>query len=288
MKVHLIGVTAALAVAVATVAGAAPAEQPTTAVQNTKAGQPAQQELAALTGMVESSSHNPKVTVTSTFAGPSGLTGMVIHQPGAPDSVAWVTADRKVVIPGSIYDAFGNDLTRAAMYTAGVFETPERAIRDAAAPAARPIMDGNAGPTVTFFMDANCIYCHMFYDEIQPYVRAGKFKVRYIMVGVIKPTSAPRAGAILAAAEPLKAIAKDEAAFDVKDEEGGYPASTAKNTVELAAVTANNELMRRVGSSGTPTLLFCSAGKVQMQQGMPQNVGAWASTLGTAGAAECH
>ncbi|TAN06776.1 MAG: thiol:disulfide interchange protein DsbG [Rhodanobacteraceae bacterium] len=288
MKARLTGFAATLAIAAITFTGVAAAGQPTSATRGAQAVQPSQQELAALTGMVESSSHNPKVSVTSIFAGPSGLTGMVIHQPGAADSVAWVTADHKVVIPGAIYDAFGNDLTRNAMYTAGVYETPERALHDASAPAARPIMDGTAGPVVTFFLDANCIYCHMFYDEIQPYVRTGKFRVRYVMVGVIKPTSAPRASAILAAADPLKAIAKDEAAFDVKDEEGGYPVAAAKNAAETATVTANNELMRRVGSNGTPTLLFCSTGKVQMQQGMPHDISAWASTLSTEGAAECR
>lgn len=288
MKARPTGFAAALAIATITFAGIAAAGEPAATPRGAQAAQPSQQELAALTGMVESSSHNPKVSVTSTFAGPSGLTGMVIHQPGAPDSIAWVTADRKVVIPGAIYDAFGNDLTRNAMYTAGVYETPERAIHDAALPATHPVMDGTAGPVVTFFLDANCIYCHMFYDEIQPYVRTGKFRVRYVMVGVIKPTSAPRASAILASADPLKAIAKDESAFDIKDEEGGFPVSTAKTSAEAAVVTANNELMRRVGSNGTPTLLYCSAGKVHMQQGMPHDISAWAATIDTKGATECQ
>lgn len=250
--------------------------------------QPSGRDLSALTAIVKSSSRNPGVSVSSTFPGPSGLTGMVIHQPGQPDSIAWITSDRKSIIPGAVYDAAGDDLTREAMFTAGIFESPEKVLTAAAANTARPVGDGKSGPVVTFFLDPNCIYCHVLYGDIQPYVRAGKIRARYVLVGVVKPTSNARASAILAAANPLQAIADNEAGFDVKNEEGGYPIAGGDSAAAKAVVAANNELMRRAGSSGTPTLLFCSGGHPRMQQGVPGDVTAWIAKLGTAGSAACR
>lgn len=255
---------------------------------NAKPGQASGPDLAALTAIVKSSSRDPSVNVASTFPGPSGLTGMVIRQPGQPDSIAWITPDRKSVIPGAVYDAAGNDLTRDAMYTTGIFESPGKVLTSAAANTTRPVDDGKSGPVVTFFLDPNCIYCHVLYGDIQPYVRAGKIRVRYVLVGVVKPTSNARASAILAAANPLQAIADNEAGFDVKNEEGGYPIAGGDSAAAKTAVAANNELMRRAGSNGTPTLLFCSGGHPRMQQGVPGDVTAWIAKLGTAGSAACR
>jgi thiol:disulfide interchange protein DsbG len=66
------------------------------------------------------------------------------------------------------------------------------------------IADGrdDAPRRVYVFMDANCGYCTKLWAASRPWVDAGKVQLRYLMVGVISPTSAGKAAAILADRNP--------------------------------------------------------------------------------------
>lgn len=259
-------------------------------VPTTHQGTAASTHLDQLTRIVRTSSHNDALHVLSTFSGPAGLTGLVITNGAGGKQIAWLTVDRSVLIPGPIYNTTGADLTRAAMYAQGVYEQPARAIEQAALPASRAIMVGRRGPRLTFFFDPNCIYCHALYGELQAPIAAGKLRVRYVLVGVVKPTSAARAAAILAAPDPAGALVQNERDFDVAHEEGGFAIPTTKDGAAAVAVQANSALMARVGSNGTPTLLYCDAstGHVVMKQGVPASVSALIQALGTTGSPACH
>ena len=81
---------------------------------------------------------------------------------------------------------------------------------------AKWVLDGKAdAPRVVYtFSDANCPYCHKFWDAARPWVDADKVQLRHIMVGVIREDSPGKAAAILQAANPSAALLENEHAFD--------------------------------------------------------------------------
>lgn len=130
----------------------------------------------------------------------------------------------------------------------------------ASAPAAHAIVVGTRGPILTAFFDPNCMYCHALYVSLQPAVRAGRLRIRFVLVGIVRPDSTARAASILAAADPGQALAENETRFDRRREEGGFPiAPRAQIARFLGVVTNNSATMDMAGGIGTPTLVYCSA-----------------------------
>lgn len=274
----------ALALAVATGAsgGAACAAE--------AAASPPTVSLAAAQQLVSSASHGA-ATVERVFAGPDGMTGAVIAAGnGGATQVVWLTPHAQALVTsGGFYDAHGKDLTYRAMVAQGLMLSPAAALAAAAAPAARPILVGSKGPILTELFDPNCIYCHHLYRALAPEIAAGHLRVRYVLVGVVKPSSLPRAAAILAAKDPAAALAQDEAHFDVNNEEGGYPPDKVMDAAAKAVVDANNALFDKMGANGTPALLYCTSAshEVQMVEGMPKDAPGFIAQLASAPAREC-
>ena len=120
---------------------------------------------------------------------------------------------------------------------------------------------GNRGPELTAFMDPNCIWCHRFYEKAMPLVRAGKLHLRVALVGYLKPTSAAKAAAILAAKNPAQALAFDESHFNVITEEGGIRPDYQAPLAIRRAVSDNTQLLAETGEEATPTLLYYTKAK---------------------------
>ena len=77
------------------------------------------------------------------------------------------------------------------------------------------IADGAAGeaPRVIYmFSDPNCPFCNMFWKQARPWVEAGDVQLRHVMVGMLRPDSAGKAAALLAAKDPEAALNEHEAA----------------------------------------------------------------------------
>lgn len=260
------------------------------AVLAAEAANPPAVSLAAAQQLVASASHGT-ATVQRVFAGPDGMTGAVIAaDKGGAAQIVWLTPHAQALVTSSgFYDAHGKDLTYQAMLAQGLMMSPAAAVSAAAAPAARPILVGSKGPILTELFDPNCIYCHHLYQALAPEVAAGRLRVRYVLVGVVKLSSLPRAVAILAAKDPAKALAQDEARFDVKDEEGGYPPDKSMDAAAKAVVDANNALFDKMGANGTPALLYCGAGNkgVQMVEGMSKDTAGFIAQLASGPAREC-
>ena len=139
---------------------------------------------------------------------------------------------------------------------------------------------GTKGPVVTAFMDPNCIFCNRFYNDVMPLVKKGELRVRFVMVGFLKPTSIPRSVAILAAKNPAQALDRDEKNFDAKNEEGGEAPATGSHPKEEAEVRANGELLAKSGPVSTPTLVFCKEGNgPEIFKGQPQDIKAFVAGL---------
>lgn len=227
--------------------------------------------LAQANSVIASASHG-QAHVLKVFRGPDGLIGTVIEGSSKTPGIAWLTPHGNAVVSGStLIGPGGNDLTRAAMFSQGLFLRPAAILEQAAAPAARGILVGTGGPRITVFFDPNCVYCHQLYLALNPQMAAGKLRVRFVVVGTLKESSIPRAASLLAAKDPAQALNLDETDFDVKSEEGGYPIAADLDPVLKLAVEANNTLFSHTGLEGTPAIFYCAKGSkdVQMVIGVP-------------------
>jgi thiol:disulfide interchange protein DsbG len=104
------------------------------------------------------------------------------------------------------------------------------------------IAEGKQGPVVYLFLDPNCPYCHKLYDQLQGKVAKGKLRLRVVVVGFLSPSSRDKAAAILAAADPRAALAKNESGFAIRDgrPEGGIaPADSALVAKEAGILHRN-------------------------------------------------
>jgi thiol:disulfide interchange protein DsbG len=225
------------------------------------------------------------------FPGPHGLTGVVVQVQGEPaDSIVWMTPDGAAIVAGTLFDGRGNDLNQLALLQLGLRYGASQSLQLASAPAAQGVVVGTHGPTLTIFMDPNCSYCHELYQQLMPEVLKGTLKIRFVMVGVIRPDSPERAAAILATGSIPSALQQDQEQFDSGAEEGGFPINPSKiPAAATATITANNALMAKTGIDGTPAMLYCSKAKsaVQLLVGMPATMESFLADLSAGPAHEC-
>ncbi len=204
--------------------------------------------------------------VMGEFDAPGGLRGFAGVVGGQQPAAAYVTPDGKHVLVGSLFDAEGNDVARETLEreVAGPMSTQIWSKLESSA----WVADGKAdAPRVVYtFSDANCPYCHRFWEAARPWVEAGKVQLRHIMVGVIRDDSPGKAAAILSASDPAAALLQNENAFG----KGGIKPVAVSADVSRK-LEANQMLMVEMGFQGTPGILFKDAdGHVQRRAGMPQ------------------
>ncbi|MGI4902835.1 MAG: thiol:disulfide interchange protein DsbG, partial [Janthinobacterium lividum] len=198
------------------------------------------------------------------FKAGSGLTGWILQRQGH-DMIVYTTADGKRLLAGSLLDESGKDVTPG--YTEqylfpGLFKKLE---------ASRFVAEGPAAPksVVYAFMDPNCVYCHLSWKALQPYIKAG-LQVRWVPVAFLKPTSVQRAAAILEAKSPVAALQQNERSFVEQTEDGGLAPVEKPKDDTVQALSANRDLMQSFGSNGTPTLVWKDKnGVVHSKSGMP-------------------
>ncbi|WP_297926893.1 thiol:disulfide interchange protein DsbG [Metallibacterium sp.] len=258
--------------------------------QAAPAAAPAPLSLAKVQALISSASHG-RAVAQSVFAGPGGLTGAVVSYkdaPNAPPSVIWVNDDASALLVGKLIGPKGEDLDKQAAQKVGLLLAPDKALAAAALPATNAIMVGSKGPVLTVFIDPNCIFCHMLYQQLEPLVAKGALRARYVLVAVVKRSSFAKAAAILSAKNPAAALQQDQAAFDPKTEEGGIKPDSAPSKAVTDRIGANNALMSKAGGDGTPMLLFCSKdGSVQQLEGMPRDVDTLLAELASGPAPAC-
>ncbi len=204
--------------------------------------------------------------VTGSFDAPNGLKGYAAQFQNRGVAL-YLTPDGKHVLVGSLFDEQGQDLSEAPL---------EKLVY---APIAKQvwakldktawIADGKAdAPRVVYlFSDPNCPYCNMFWQQARPWVDSGKVQLRHIMVGIIRADSPAKSAALLASADPQKALQAHESAGK---------ASTLKPLAKIPAqvqakLDANLALMEELGLSATPAIFYLDdKGQLQTQQGAPR------------------
>lgn len=228
--------------------------------------------------------------IVGTFPAPGGLTAWAAYAGQRPVSL-FVTPDGKHVIAGTLLDAEGKEVAEAALdkavrgeMTAGAWQQLE---------ASHWIEDGRKGaPRVVYvFTDPNCPFCNKFWADARPWVDSGKVVLRHVMVGILTPTSAGKAAALLADKDPaaaLLAYERGHAAGNVKSLASGRPRPLADDGLKPLAnipaeiggkLAANERLMASLGLQATPAMVWRdAAGTVQMRTGAPPS--ALATVLG--------
>ena len=204
--------------------------------------------------------------VLGTFKAPSGLTGYAGIAGGNPVSI-YLTGDGSHALIGTLVDAQGNDAGADAMRDLVVKPMSERIWNKLEN--ATWVQDGKTGtPRVIYtFTDANCPYCHSFWEAARPWVDSGKVQLRHVMVGVIRQDSANKAAAILKAPSPGNALADNER----NQSSGGIKPMAAIPADVRTQLDSNERLMLELGFQGTPGILFHDEqGNVQRRSGMPQ------------------
>lgn len=125
-------------------------------------------------------------------------------------------------------------------------------------------------PLLYAFVDPDCIFCYHFFKATRAPVKAGKLRVKWVMLGFLKSSSAGRAVAILTAKDPLAALHENYTKFDAGHEEGAVPPDKHPTAKMQALLTTHFDTMRALGSRGTPTLLYLDSHKKwAMRVGFP-------------------
>lgn len=219
-------------------------------------------------------------------AGMSAYAGFMGQQPVA----LYVTPDGRQLIAGTLIGADGSDQTHDALAKAVAKPMAEGVWRQLGA--SRWLADGRSGaPVVYVFTDPNCPYCNQLWSEARPWVTAGKVQLRHVIVGILTPTSAGKAAALLAAKDPAAALAAYEGrnvAATARAMAGGHPRPLDDGILQplsaippatQAALDANAHLMESLGLQATPAIVWRNAqGALQVSEGVPQ--GGLASVLG--------
>jgi len=142
-------------------------------------------------------------------------------------------------------------------------------------------VEGKQGPLLYIYFDPNCIYCHLIYQRLRPYVRGGQVRVAWIPVGFLKSDSPGKAEAIIAAPDPLAAMRLNEQGFDASSEEGGVAPLAHPRRSTVRKIYNNTRLLAATRSLATPTLVFTDGdGVVHVVAGMPAHLGPLIAALG--------
>lgn len=197
----------------------------------------------------------------------SGLKGYVVEQSG---QYQVVYGEDDYLFVGQLISPDGDSLT--ATYTDKYVPQP-----DLSQTVAKLKKEGHLiqqgpdnAPVLYVFADPNCIYCHRFYQAVEPLTKAGKLQVQWALVGFLKPSSMGRAAAILSAKKPLEALAENEAGFDEDKEEGGIKAIDSPDPKLKKLIEQRAKDMAEAGGRGTPTVVYKKDDKQWgMKPGMP-------------------
>lgn len=245
---------------------------------------------AAFASLMEKVSQG-RAKFLKTFPGHAGLVGILYRGVSGQKHVAWATTDAQVLLPSPALSRSGVNLNQEALHRYADNLTASAAWRRLTTDASvHSITVGRRGPHLIAMVDPNCIFCHLLYKRIMPLVRAGKVRVTFVMVAILKPSSLGKAATILADRDPAAAYRHDETDFDRKTEEGGVVPRPAALLAWGPTVRANTAILQAMGPAATPTLLAClgTVGQPTILRGLPRDLDAFVAHLDPAPSAVCN
>ena len=187
-----------------------------------------------------------------------GFAGMA----GSDSLAVYVTKDGSAIV-GTRIDASGSAMDANAIENLVVTPAMEAVWQRLGA--YRWVADGKEGaPRVVYVItDANCPWCHRFWEAARPWVVDGKIQLRHLLVGIIGPDSPGKAAAILESRNPSQAM-------ENKERTGRITPLGKVSVASKRALDANLKLMQELGLRGTPGIIYRSSdGKVRTLGGFP-------------------
>lgn len=130
------------------------------------------------------------------------------------------------------------------------------------------IQQGHGARLMYVFVDPNCPYCHKLYLELQSKIAPEHLTVRWVVLGILTPTSAGKAAAILGAKNRAAALKRNETHY-VRGQGGGIQEALPDRRVN-ELLKANEAAWSQTGATGVPTIIFRDkTGRPTMVQGGP-------------------
>lgn len=231
------------------------------------------------------------------FPGPDGLTGALVGDanPGSPSAqqrvISWVNPSG-YVMTGSLVAPNGANLTLGAIQAFGSrgvtvaqagegsatnvtpgaqqTETQQVAASSDGSVQVGPLPGGlseihqaaikSGAPELTVFIDPNCVFCHVMWENLNSAALAGKIRIHWVPVGILRSDSMPRAATLIGGG--MGAMKANEAGFNGGTETGG--ASLSNNQADLDEARTNTQKFLAWASANhispaTPTLVWKSS-----------------------------
>lgn len=231
-----------------------------------------------------------KGSLEKTFEGPDGLIGVVGKEGNGDFFIVWASPNGKILLPSVAIDSDGNNLNETMRMSAGLDDPKTHSLTMASHPNTKSILQGDAGPIVTVFIDPNCVHCHHFFKEVQAPISEGRLRVRYILTGFLNESSKGIAAAILASSNPLASLIEAETNYDEKTNQAGLePLSTVSDEIEKTLLGNVEILELAVGRISTPALIYCKkdGSGVEAILGAPTNLNAFLNEISDDGHPAC-
>lgn len=204
--------------------------------------------------------------IKGTFKAPNGLKGYAASHDGKPVAV-YLTPNGKQAIFGTMVDGKGNNLSTAPLQRLVANPRYQKAWPKLENATWVPDGSNHDKRVIYMFTDANCPYCHQFWQEARPWVNADKVQIRHVLVALLKPSSLPKAAAILASDHPSAALDRLEQNYG----SGGIQAMSHPTAGLIRKIGRNTDFMQSLGLYTTPTIFYRNdAGHVAVMQGVPQ------------------
>ncbi|MDO8953874.1 MAG: thiol:disulfide interchange protein DsbG [Gammaproteobacteria bacterium] len=207
-----------------------------------------------------------QVTITNEFKAANGWQGFVVQtKKQNSQAILFVDPANKYLFAGALIAADGTNLTQ--QYTD---EYINKAIAKNAGQAIAKthwISEGSdsAPHKIYVLIDPNCIYCHMSFQSLAPFIAGNQLQVRWVSVGIIKSTSLGKAAHLLSIQSPkdqIAALKQDENDFNSSQEEGGITALDESDPAYKMAfnqVVENNTFFTQNQFIGTPVIIYTKA-----------------------------
>ncbi|MGH8371644.1 MAG: thiol:disulfide interchange protein DsbG [Gammaproteobacteria bacterium] len=216
--------------------------------------------------------------IVSSFPGPAGLTGWVLNMKGH-FIIVYSLPGGRYVMSGALVGPDGVNLTQQYMQQYVPKPDFDKAVASLRKDPNLVTEGAPDAPEIFVYADANCIYCNLLWTDLRPYIQTGKVRVHWVMVSILKASSAGRATAILVADDRVAALKQDETRFDKKHEEGGIAAISPVPADVKKMLSQNEEQMSELGGTGTPTILLHTKGKWDAYYGSPRDMAAFIRKL---------
>ena len=208
-------------------------------------------------------SHNQAKILHAFHTGVADMDGYAVQLAPGHAMIMYASSNGKYLFMGGLFNNKGTNesMTYAHRYlpATDLPKTFTPAQMGAAVQKTAHFLIGNpkAPKTVWMVADPNCVFCHLTYEHLLPYIQKGALRIKLVPVGFLKPSSLPKAATIIAAKNPAKAWAYDEAHYIMPPaEEGGIVPLAHIPASDLRTIKANNLWMNHHGIGGTPYLMF--------------------------------